>query len=406
MDNFEYEYHPDEPHKSGGRTFILILVIILLLATAFLIGALSKDYFDIFPNNDHDTEIKDATTQEIVTPTAVPLAPQPTDAVNTIELYNDIPYIVEQVSGGVVSITSYYSSTSSRIEDWEPMAYGTGVIITTDGFIVTNNHVIADAGKITVTLHDGEKLVAELIGNDRYVDLAVLKIQKSDLYSIPFGDSTLSKPGEQVIAIGSPLGDELTGTVTSGIISAVDRQLEVDGIPFTLLQTDAAVNPGNSGGPLVNMKGELIGINTLKSIFAGYDEYGTVIAAEGISYAIPSNSVQDAIDDIMTYGGIVRPFIGVFGNDVSVVTGIEGQPLPDGFVIADTVENSPAQISGMLADDIIIAIDGEKITGFTDLYTIINSYSIGDILTFTIYRPSTNEEIDLDLTLASNQDFK
>ena len=257
-----------------------------------------------------------------------------------------------------------------------------------------------------LTLADGEKLAAELIGSDKYVDLAVLKIEKSGLYTIPFGDSSAIRVGEQVIAIGSPLGDELTGTVTAGIISAVDRQLEVDGIPFTLLQTDAALNPGNSGGALLNMKGELIGINTLKSVFAGYDEYGTAIAAEGISYAIPANSVQDAIDDIMQYGGIVRPFIGVYGSDTNAIAnGPDGQQLPDGFMIADTVENGPAALAGMMVDDIIIAINGESVTGFTDLYTIINSYEIGDTLTFTVYRPSTEEEIDMELTLASNQDF-
>ncbi len=412
MDNFEFEYHPNEPHKSGGRVFIVILIVILLLAVAFFAGAASGNYIDLFANSSRNEELNQDTNQtEDATPapetTTAPTATEvPQQATQAVQAYYDIPTIVETVSSGVVSITSYYSSTSDKIDDWEPLAYGTGVIISSDGYIVTNNHVIADAGRISVTLSDGEKLAAELIGNDRYVDLAVLKIEKSGLYTIPFGDSSKIRAGEQVIAIGSPLGDELTGTVTAGIISAVDRELEVDGIPFTLLQTDAALNPGNSGGALLNMNGELIGINTLKSIFAGYDEYGTAIAAEGISYAIPANSVQDAIDDILEYGSILRPFIGVFGSDTSaIISGFEDQQLPDGFMIADTVENSPAALAGMLADDIIIAINGETVTGFTDLYTIINSYEIGDTLTFTVYRPSTEEEIDMELTLASNQDF-
>jgi len=417
MEKFEYEYN-EAPNSGGGKRIVLIIVAILLVASAFFIGAMSRDYFDILPDKEERIELEAESTDPVednetiqLTPTPEIVetpTPKPTDAPTQkpqIALqYTDIPTIVETVSKGVVSITGYYSSTSKNIEDWEPMSYGTGVIISEDGYIVTNNHVIDEAVNLTVTLFDGEKVEAKVIGKDKYVDLAVVKIEKVGLYNIPFGDSSKSKPGEQVIAIGSPLGDELTGTVTSGIISAVDRQLIIDGIPFTLLQTDAAINPGNSGGPLMNMKGELIGINTLKSIFAGYDKFGMAIAAEGISYAIPSNSVSESINDILEYGGIVRPFIGVFGSDVNNLETPDSN-LPDGFLIAETVEESPAQLGGILAGDVIIKIEGEVITGFTDLYTIINSYEIGDTVIFTVYRPDSTEEIDLEITLGSNQDF-
>ena len=414
MDNFEYEYNENEKSKSGIGKTILIIFVVVLIALAFFAGILSRDYISIF-DKDKNSEL------ETESPTDNNLTPTPeistTDEVNPTQTpeasssitssYADMPTLIEEVSKGVVSITTYYASNSDNIQDWEPMAYGTGVIMSSDGYIVTNNHVIEGAGLISATLLNGEKIAASVIGSDKYVDLAVLKIEKEGLYTIPFGDSSLCRAGEQVIAIGSPLGDELTGTVTAGIISAVDRQLDVNGIPFTLLQTDAPINPGNSGGPLVNMNGEVIGINTLKSIFAGYDESGTMISAEGIGYAIPSNSVTESISEILEYGGIVRPFIGVYGSDVNNTSAYAqtDQDLPDGFLVAETVENSPAALGGILPDDVIIGIDGEAITGFTDLYTIINSHEIGDTLTFKVYRPSAKAEIDLEITLASNQEF-
>jgi len=372
MDNFEYEYNTKPPRRSFGRTILIIFIVIILLVAAFLLGSLSKGYLGFLQDRDADTEqtelTKEATTEAATAEADVTPMPttQPQTTVQAAMPYSDIPSVVEQTTPGVVSITTYYSSISNKIEEWEPMAYGTGVIFSQDGYIVTNHHVIEDAGNITVTLHDGEKVIAELIGSDRYVDLAVLKINRDGLFSIPFGDSDDIRVGEQVIAIGSPLGDELTGTVTAGIISAVDRQIDVDGIPFTLLQTDAAVNPGNSGGPLVNMQSEVIGINTLKSIFAGYDEYGMVIAAEGISYAIPSNKVLEAIDDILEYGEVLRPFIGVYGGDIGEMDPSE-HDISSGFYVADIVEGSPAELGGMQAADIIVDIEGETIAGFTDL---------------------------------------
>lgn len=409
MDNFEYEFNNERPRRSFGRTVLIIFLVLILLAAAFFAGAMSKGYFDFLPQREVGTEQTDINEQEATIVPEAEATPEPTTepqaTVHAIVPYADIPSVVEVTKPGVVSITSYSYSLSEKIEEWEPMSFGTGVIFTEDGYIVTNHHVIEGAGNITVTLHDGEKVVAQLIGSDKYVDLAVLKIDRNGLYSIPLGDSDEIRVGEQVIAIGSPLGDELTGTVTAGIISAVDRQIDVDGIPFTLLQTDAAVNPGNSGGPLVNMEGEVIGINTLKSIFAGYDEYGMVIAAEGISYAIPSNKVLEAINDLLEYGEILRPFIGVFGSDA---TGADPTvySVTTGFYVAETVEGSPAELAGILPDDIIVEIAGEKIEGFSDLYTVINSYKIGDILPVTVYRASIDAEVELEITLASNQDFK
>lgn len=408
MDNFEYEINT-KPRRSFGRTIFIILFVLILLAAAFLAGAVYSGYLGFLNEKEQETEIEETqATDEILTPQVTPapepsIEPQPT--IQALLPYYDIPSVVEQTTPGVVSITTYYTSISDKVEEWEPMAYGTGVIFSEDGYIVTNHHVIDGAGNITVTLYDGEKVVAQLIGSDKYVDLAVLKIDKDGLFSIPFGNSSDIRVGEQVIAIGSPLGDELTGTVTAGIISAVDRMIDVDGIPFTLLQTDAAVNPGNSGGPLVNMQGEVIGINTLKSIFAGYDEYGMAIAAEGISYAIPSNKVREAIDDLLEYGEILRPFIGVFGSDATGLDPTE-YDVTSGFYVADIVEGSPAELAGILPDDIIVEIAGEKIQGFSDLYKIINSYEIGNTLPVTVYRASVDGEVELEITLASNQDFK
>jgi len=412
MENFEYEKH--ESQSSGGRKVILIIFVIILLGAAFFMGVLSRDYFNILPDKDINNSIEVVPDENeettVLEATATPEATQQLNELPPVIIQQpsvaDIPSIVETVTQGVVSITTYYSSSSKNVNEWEPMAYGTGVIISSDGYIVTNNHVIEGAALLTATLSTGEKITAEVIGSDQYVDIAVIKINKDNLYTIPFGDSSLSRPGEQVIAIGSPLGDELTGTVTSGIISAVDRQLEIDGIPFTLLQTDAAINPGNSGGPLVNMNGEVIGINTLKSIFAGYDEYGAAIAAEGISYAIPSNSVQDSINDILEYGGVVRPFIGVRGSDTSYLIQQDSDlSLPDGFMVTEVVSGSPAETAGIMPEDIIIGIEGKTVTGFTDLYTIINSHEIGDTIIFKIYRYNTDEELELEVKLASNQDF-
>ena len=201
---------------------------------------------------------------------------------------NPIPDIVEQVSAGVLGVINY-----AYIKDfggsYVERATGSAFLISKDGYIVTNAHVVEDADAVAVTFADGTEVDAELVGMDKSMDIAVLKIEGENLHALKLGDSDAVRVGEFTIAIGDPTGRELAGTTTFGIISAAARDVNIDGKTNTYLQTDAAVNPGSSGGPLLNMAGEVIGITSAKTVTASYDEYGNAISAEGLGFAIPIN---------------------------------------------------------------------------------------------------------------------
>ena len=255
---------------------------------------------------------------------------------------------------------------------------GSGIIISTDGYIVTNQHVIADANTITVILNSGEEFEATLIGADARTDLAVLKINKTGLTAAPLGDSNLAEVGDLAVAIGNPLGQELAGTVTSGVISAVNRKMTVDGRTYNLIQTDAAINPGNSGGALVNKYGQVIGINSIKMSQEG---------VEGIGFAIAMSEAKPIIDDLMNNGYVSgRPLIGI--------TATESR---NGLTVYTVAEDSGAKKAGVKVGDLIIKADGIVVKTVDELNDIKDKKSPGDKVTLTIIRDGELLEIKVEL---------
>lgn len=270
-------------------------------------------------------------------------------------------------------------------------ATGTGVIIDGSGYIVTNNHVIEGASELTVTLGDGEEYPARLIGHDAATDLAVIKVDKENLPVAHFGNSEDLAVGETAIAIGNPLGLAFSQTVTVGVISAKQRTITINEHNFTFIQTDAAINDGNSGGALVNLNGEVIGINTAKIKISG---------VEGMGFAIPSNTVKAITRDLILHGRIIRPWIGVYwGGDVDeALAGQLQLPVTYGVLVQDAADQSPAAQAGIRRGDVIISMGGSKITKFNDLRSTILKHSVGDEVELTIIRDG--REMKITVTLA------
>ena len=255
---------------------------------------------------------------------------------------------------------------------------GSGVILTSDGYIATNNHVIEGASKITVTLKDGTSYSAKLIGTDSQGDVAVVKIDATGLQPAVIGDSSTLQVGDVAVAVGNPLG-QLGGTVTDGIISALDRQIDLDGKSMTLLQTNAAINPGNSGGGLFNDKGELIGIVVAKSSGSGI---------EGLGFAIPINTAKDLIDQIMEYGYVKgRIDLGFTTVDVSnAQIAMMYRLSSTGVYIDDVTEGSNAQSTGFRSGDRIVSFNGAEISSGDDLTKAVQNCKVGDTVEIIIVR--------------------
>ena len=269
---------------------------------------------------------------------------------------------------------------------------GSGFVLTEDGYVITNNHVVEDATSVTVTLYDGTEYEAQIIGTDSMNDVALLKIEAEGLQTVGIADSDKIEVGEECIAIGNPLG-ELTFTMTAGYISALDREINTDGKPINMLQTDAAINSGNSGGPLFDMDGNVIGITTAK--YSGSTSTGTSI--EGIGFAIPINDVMRNIYDLQEYGYVKnRPYLGVTLKDLDSATA-KNYNLPVGPIIQTVNEGSCAEKADIRQGDIILGYDGKEIESYTELVSALNHNRAGDTVTVKIYRAGA--EMDLELTL-------
>ncbi|WP_130735581.1 S1C family serine protease [Flavobacterium sp. J27] len=266
---------------------------------------------------------------------------------------------------------------------------GSGVIISEDGYIVTNNHVIDNASQLEVTLNNNKSYPAKLIGTDSNMDIALIKIDTDEkLPYIVFGDSENIKVGEWVLAVGNPYN--LTSTVTAGIVSAKARDLSNQGLQ-SFIQTDAAVNPGNSGGALVNTRGELVGINTMISSPTG--------SYTGYSFAVPSNITRKIIEDLMEFGNVQRGVLGIEGRELNSVFSKElGVQQTEGFYVGGVTKKSGAEKAGIKEGDIIIKIDHKKINKFNDLTTYINSKRPEEIVNVTVLREGDEKIIPVKLT--------
>lgn len=298
------------------------------------------------------------------------------------------------------SVSANYPTFSAATQSSTSKATGSGVIISKDGYILTNNHIIdtssstssqyytvSDANKVLVYLYEEDTPVeAKIIGSDSVTDLAILKIDRNDLTPAEIGDSDSVQVGEFAMAIGNPL--DMRNTVTSGIISGTNREIEDEnGTMYTLIQTDAAINAGNSGGALVNADGKLIGINTLKMSGTGI---------EGMGFAIPINSTLDISEQLISTGKVKRPYIGISGTDVSEMLS-EYYNIPVGVYVRSIQSDGPAKSSDLKPGDVIVKFNGEKIETMSQLNKKKNECKIGDEVTLTVSRGG--EEVDVKVTL-------
>lgn len=280
----------------------------------------------------------------------------------------------------------FYGRSTER--KFEQIGTGSGVIISSDGYIVTNNHVVQNATDIEVTLNNKKKYKAKLIGADANNDIALVKIEGKELPYIPFGNSDNCRVGEWVLAVGNPYN--LTSTVTAGIISAKGRDLDGNQNIDSFIQTDAAVNQGNSGGALVNTRGELIGINTAISSLNG----GFV----GYSFAIPSNIAKKIVEDLIEFGNVQRAYLGIYYEELSDTKAKAlNYDSNEGVVITGIQERGAAKEAGLLENDIIIKINGNKISKFGDLNGQLKSKRPGEVIKVTVYRKNGIKELDVKL---------
>jgi serine protease Do len=273
---------------------------------------------------------------------------------------------------------------------------GTGVVLTADGYIVTNAHVVDGAGSIQVLLSDDRAFPASVIGSDEISDLAVLQVQAADLIPASFGDSSMLRIGDMVAAIGDPLGVEYRGTYTDGIVSAINRDVDMDGRTMTLIQTNAALNSGNSGGPLINCYGQVIGINTMK-IGAFTDSAGV----EGIGFAIPSATVKDIVDQLITQGYVSgRPTLGIEGEALSSFYQ-HYYRLPAGLYITHVDPGSDGYKQGIRDGDMLLSVDNQRITTMDELKSILYDREVGETVEVIIYR--SGERYRAQLTLEEHK---
>lgn len=377
------------PRRSGGAFFVPfisgILGASLVLGVCFgvpsikekLIGTSNVTYLQ---SQDTSSEKKDTELN-----------------VQTLANYSDTTVeVANKVLPSVVGITieykvnTFFGSTTAK-------ATGSGIIISEDGYIVTNNHVIesatsgsyyevTSANSINVKVYGSdEEIPAEVIGKDEETDLAVIKIDRTDLKPADLGDSTQLRVGEFAMAIGNPI--DLPSTVTTGIISAIDREVTAEGRVYNVIQTDAAINSGNSGGALVNQYGEVIGINTLKLSGNGI---------EGIGFAIPISSARTIIDQLIEFKEVKRPFLGIEYTTVATED-VERYGIPNGLYVESVLENGAAKEAGIEKGDIITKFEGNEVKTSTELNKYKNEHKIGDEVTITVYRKG--EYKDLKLTL-------
>ena len=306
--------------------------------------------------------------------------------------------VYEKYVNAVVAIANEGTATNVFGQISPTASSGSGFIISEDGYIVTNNHVVAGAETLTVTMTSGEEFEAEIIGADAENDVALIKIDASGLPTVAIGESSSIEVGQQVCAIGNPLG-ELTNTLTVGYVSALDREINENGTPINMFQTDCAINAGNSGGPIFDMHGNVIGITTAK-----YSANGTYQASiEGIGFCVPIDDAMDIISDLLQYGYVKgRAYLGISCQAISS-TVTQYYHLPVGVYVYSIEEGSAAEKAGLKEGDIITAIDGTEIESITELKSQLKEFTAGDTAILSVYRSDENGAETLELTVTFDE---
>lgn len=374
------DYEVESIKKKGKkRTFFGYVAVALIAA---IIGGLSSGYFVYSQLNiNRGGADKSVTAQDI-----------------NINLTDDVYFAVAVAEKSQKTVVGITTQATRQVNTWfgpqtqRSQSMGSGFIVDTNGYIVTNSHVIEDGkyDQITVSLIDGTTEVGEVLWYDKSLDLAVVKINRTNLPAVELGDSNKLLVGEPVVAIGNPMTLDLERTVTQGIISGLNRAIIFDNgtVIEPLLQTDASINEGNSGGPLFNAKGQVIGINTAK-----------IKTAEGLGFSIPINTAKPIIERIIKEGKLTTVYVGISGVEVETyetALGIEVQA-EYGVVIAEVIKDSPAAASGLQVGDIIIAIDGDKITSMQELKIKLYEYKDGDNAEITFLRNGNEQKSSLIL---------
>lgn len=332
-----------------------------------------RDFFNSYYVDASDVDIEPAETGTGVT---LPVEPLSRDVLPMQDIY-------ERVSPTVVGVTTYL--------DGMEYGWGTGVIFTADGYIITNTHVLMGGDAAVVTLSDGTELEARLVGADERSDIAVLRVEAKLLPCAEFGDSDGLRVGDDAYAIGNPLGPAYAGTMTNGIISAINRNIVYNGHSMTLLQTNAALNEGNSGGPLVNAAGQVVGITNMK-IMSTYSAN-----VEGIGFAIPTSVVKAVADQLIENGIVMgEPTIGIVAGSIPAEAR-ESYDLPNGVYVSSVDRNSDAWTQGLREGDVILEVNGIAVASVAEVNVIKGDLEVGDTLDLTVYRRGETLEMTIEL---------
>ncbi len=403
-DNTYYTGPTDPPKNRGALVALLLIFIIFLCGIITVLGVLNIRLFQKLNRENPKQELAISfTTEETVLETEEPEPTTEEAAVPSVHAgctmdLQATPQGVDTIpEGGGLSLQEIYaknipSVVSISCQGSYSSSSGTGVVLSSDGYLVTNFHVISGAQEITVLLTDDRTFTAQSVGYDAVSDLAVLHINAQDLTAAKFGNSDSLRVGDTVVAIGDPLGVEFRGTYTNGIVSAINRDVEVNGRTMTLIQTNAALNSGNSGGPLINCYGQVVGINTVK-IGAFADTAGV----EGLGFAIPSTQVKEIVDQIIAQGYVSgRPTLGITGEALSTFYQ-HYYRMPAGLYITQVDSNSDAAQKGVQVGDMLLYLGDTRITGLDDLKTAIYDCQVGQQVEAILYR--RGQQYRLELTL-------
>ena len=400
-----YQTGSTHPPKNHRTTVALLLVAVIFLGG--IVSALSLLNIHLFrQNNNKDKELMSfhfsgETTQATEERTGEEASVPVGEKKPQLQL-SQSPLSVENVpQEGGLSLQSIYnkaidSVVSVSCTTRKGTSSGTGVVLSSDGYVVTNCHVVEKAVSVQVLLNNGTTCDATVVGVDAASDLAVLYVQGQQLTPAEFGDSSALRVGDCVVAIGDPLGIELRGTMTDGIVSAINRDISTGGRTMTLIQTNAALNSGNSGGPLLNCYGQVVGINTMK-----IGDYMSEAGVEGLGFAIPSTTVKDVVEQLMAKGHVSgRPTLGVTGQEISAFDQ-HYYRIPQGIYITEVDENSDAAKKGICPGDILLQADGVRITDADVLKEQLDAHQAGETVSVVIYR--NGMQYTLEIVLGEQQ---
>ena len=408
-DDSVYGTGPTEPPKSRGTLVALLLILIIFLCG--IVSMLSLLNIRLFrelktDRQEHQELAISFTTEpteemvEQMVPVQEPAAAVSSAPNATMNLQAAPKGIDNIPEGGGMALQDIYtlnipSVVSITCQSSRGSSSGTGVVLTADGYIVTNAHVVENAQIISVQLTDDRSFGARLVGCDTVSDLAVLRIDCADLTPAQFGDSSTLRVGDTVVAIGDPLGAAFRGTYTNGIVSAINRDVDMNGRTMTLIQTNAALNSGNSGGPLINCYGQVIGINTMK-----IGTFTDTAGVEGLGFAIPSAQVKEIVDQIMVQGYVSgRPTIGITGEALSNFYQ-HYYRMPAGLYITEVTPGSDAASKGIQEGDMLLYLGDTRITSMDDLQNAVYDCEVGEIVEAIIYR--RGQQYRLNLTLSED----